>query len=221
MTAVGWRWASHVQGVEHQPGVQVSDHRPVDDPAAPRVEHGSQVEEACPGWHVRDVSHPELIRGSDGNVAPDEIGGRLTGGIALGGRHELPAAHALQAGGTHEPRHALAPHGRACRAQLRVHPRGPLRAPRLAVDRVHARGEHDIRRRSRRQRPALRLVVSARRHLGIGVDQPGGDDQDPERALLRRLVAAPLSSQRPPVPPSRVSCLLFAFAMVLHPRPFQ
>ena len=45
-----------------------------DDPAAERVEHDRQIEEAGPRWNIRDISHPQHIGLIRGEIAVDEIG---------------------------------------------------------------------------------------------------------------------------------------------------
>ena len=53
----------HVQRPEYQLGTKMSGHGPPDDPAAEHIEHDRQIQEPGPGWYVRDIGHPDSVRG--------------------------------------------------------------------------------------------------------------------------------------------------------------
>ena len=92
----------HVEGVEHHLHVQGGRHRPADDPAAERIEHDRQIEEAAPRWNIRDIGHLQPIGLIRGEIAVDEIG-RLARPIPHGRDGALATAHADQTSVQHQP----------------------------------------------------------------------------------------------------------------------
>ncbi len=65
----------HLQGGEYQFRAQVSGHGPPNHPAAPGIDHHSQIQEPGPGRDIGDVSHPELIWPRSSEIAGDQIRG--------------------------------------------------------------------------------------------------------------------------------------------------
>ena len=83
----------HVESIEHHLRVQSGCHRPANDPAAERIEHDRQIEEAGPRRNIRDISNPQHIGPIGCEVAVNEIG-RLTCPIPHGRDGALAAAYA-------------------------------------------------------------------------------------------------------------------------------
>jgi len=81
----------HRDGVDDQVGLAVAGHRPADDQPAENVCDTGQVEPALDGGHVGDVGDPQLVRAGRGELAVDQVRGRLGLGVLLGDR-ERPLA---------------------------------------------------------------------------------------------------------------------------------
>jgi hypothetical protein len=58
----------HLQGLEHQIGLQVRRHGPSNYAPAPDIEHHGQEQESHSGRNVGDIGDPELIRPRGGEV---------------------------------------------------------------------------------------------------------------------------------------------------------
>ena len=67
----------HVEGVEHDAGLQIGREGPSDDPARPGVEDDREVEKAGHRRQEVDVGHPQLVRPFGQDVAADEIAGGM------------------------------------------------------------------------------------------------------------------------------------------------
>ena len=129
----------HGERVEDEPAAQVGGHRPADDPAAERIEHHREIEEAGPGRDVGDVRHPEAVGLLSNKVALDQIGRRAGARPARCRAHPQAPADAGKAGRTHEAGDALAADTPSLGAQLGMHARRPVSpAGRRGVDRPDA-----------------------------------------------------------------------------------
>ena len=128
----------HLQRLEHQRRAQVRGDRPAHDPAAEHVEDDGQVEEACQGRHVGDISDPEAIRRIRFEAPLDPI--RCRPGLGSPARRARAAApaHPGDAQGAHHSRDALAADRDAGCGQLGVNPRRAIRSPAAGVNRLHA-----------------------------------------------------------------------------------
>jgi hypothetical protein len=67
----------HVEGVEHDAGLQIGREGPSDDPARTGVENDREVEKAGQRRQEADVGHPQLVRPLGHEVAADEIAGGM------------------------------------------------------------------------------------------------------------------------------------------------
>jgi hypothetical protein len=100
----------HVEGVEHQVGLEMGGHRPAYDPSAVDVEYDREIEEAGPRRDVGDVGDPELIRRGGREDAAHQIGGRGLDGSASGRADAATTADAHQPVGPHQAGDALLAH---------------------------------------------------------------------------------------------------------------
>ena len=91
------RCQRHVQGIEHELGVQAGGHRPADDAAAERIECDGQVEEAGPRRNVGDIGHPQHVRARRLELAVHPVERARRGPVAHRGFRRLAADHAGQA----------------------------------------------------------------------------------------------------------------------------
>jgi len=111
--------------VEDELGLEVVAHRPADDPAAEDVLEGGEEEEALPGLEVFEVADPEPVRLRAGEVAVDEVRGRVS--LRVADRRARPAATAVGAADAelaHQPCDTLLADPDAVdELQLRVDPR--------------------------------------------------------------------------------------------------
>ena len=62
----------HIEGVEHQPGLEVRDHGPADHPPAEDIQHDGEIEEAGPGREIGDVGNPQAVGRPGPEVARDQ-----------------------------------------------------------------------------------------------------------------------------------------------------
>src|SRR5437660_3433695 len=151
----------HVERGQDELGAEVGFHRPADDPATPRVEHDGEIQEAGPRRDVRDVRDPQPIGAGRRELAVDEIRGRPRRLVAHRRVERFPTAHALHAGGPHEPGDALAADLEAARREFSVDAWCAVRAARHPVNRVDVRRQLHIGPRPRRQRALPPRVVPA------------------------------------------------------------
>jgi hypothetical protein len=95
---------SHLQGIRDKLSAQMSSHGPANDPAAPDIDHDSQVEEPSPRSDVGDtctarkcscICHPELVRAAGSEATLHQVGGRLCLMPSLGGAWGFAAADTL------------------------------------------------------------------------------------------------------------------------------
>ncbi|SFK69528.1 hypothetical protein SAMN05444581_11585 [Methylocapsa palsarum] len=73
----------HVEGVKHDPRLEVVGERPPNDPARPGVEHDRQEQETGKRRNERDVGDPQFVRPVGDEVPSDEIVRRTMVAIAL------------------------------------------------------------------------------------------------------------------------------------------
>src|SRR5438094_851281 len=151
----------HVERGQDELGAEVGFHRPADDPATPRVEHDGEIQEAGPRRDVRDVRDPQPIGAGRRELAVDEIRGRPRRLVSHRRVERFPTAHALHAGGPHEPGDALAADLEAARREFSVDAWCAVRAARHPVNRVDVRRQLPIGPRPRRQRALPPRVVPA------------------------------------------------------------
>ncbi len=135
---------SHLQSLQDQLGAQVGCHGPADNPAAPGVEHDGQIQEPRPRWNVRNVSDPEFIGATGCEVTLDQIGGRSSPSLSLGGAGCFATADTPQIGSFHQARHPLASHMPALFCQFCVDTRGTIGAFRSLVDFLDFLGQHVV-----------------------------------------------------------------------------
>ena len=154
------RCQRHVQGIEHELGVQGRRHRPADDAAAERIECDCQIEEAGPRRNVGDIGHPQHVRALGGEVALDQIGG-LSRAVANRRGDELAAADAGNTCLAHQTSDALLAEVDAIGLQLGMDARRPVRAFGGRVDRANALDQHGIILGASRQRPLRPRIIPA------------------------------------------------------------
>src|SRR6185295_4071878 len=129
----------HIECVEDELGLQVSRHRPADDPAAPDVEYDGEEQKAAPGRHVRDVRDPKLVGALGREVAIDEV--RCLPAVTMGrGNAETTSRDTDEALGSHEPRHALSADARPLLSELSMNRWRAVDAVRLRVGAPDAHG---------------------------------------------------------------------------------
>ena len=150
----------HVEGVEHHLHVQGGRHRPADDPAAERIEHNRQIEEAAPRWNIRDIGHPQPIGLIRGEIAVDEIG-RLARPIPHGRDGALATAHADQTSVQHQPSNTFATDTNAGFRKINLETRCSIGAFRRGVRRADFRGQRGVHQGTRRGRPLHPRVIAA------------------------------------------------------------
>src|SRR5262245_50391388 len=151
----------HVERNQYELGAQMRGHSPADDPPAPDIDHHCEVEEAGGGRHVRDVGDPELVGALGTEIPLHQVGRRARLWIASRRGDPFAPAHALHAGGAHEPRHSLAPDTDPPGGQLRLHSRRPIGSARLEVNGENRPRQLGVALRPRRERPVLPRVVPA------------------------------------------------------------
>ena len=103
--------------------------------------------------------------------------GRPVARLALCGCGKAPPGDAAQPGRAHQPRYALAGHGRALGLQFGVHPRRAVGAVRGGVDRADPAQQRRIPSVMGRRRAVPPHVVAGRRdalHIGHGGDREIG-----------------------------------------------
>ena len=154
------RCQRHVQGIDHELGVQGRRHRPADDAPAKRIECDRQIEKAGPRWNVRDIGHPQHVRALRGEVALDQVG-RLSRAVANGRGDELAAADAGNTSLAHQTRDALLADVEAIGLELGMDARRPVRAFGGRVDRANALDQHCIVLGAPRPRPLRPRVIPA------------------------------------------------------------
>jgi len=113
----------HVEGRKYQFGTQMGGHGPADAAAAEDIGHHRDVEKACPGRDIRDVSQPCAVWRRSSEIAVYQIWHRLMVLLTHGGNHPAAAARTSKAGGLHQARDPLAPYVDSRRAQFFVNPR--------------------------------------------------------------------------------------------------
>jgi hypothetical protein len=116
----------HVQRREDELGAEMSFHRPADYSATPGVDHDGEKQKPGPGRDVRDVRDPQPVRARGRELPIDEIGRGARRLVPHGGPELLAAAHAVQAGATHQPRDPLAGDVDPAGDQLGLHARRPV-----------------------------------------------------------------------------------------------
>jgi Transposase len=94
-------------------GAQVAGRLPAADEARVDVEDEGDVDEPRPGADVRQVSHPETVRGKGGEVALDEVGRAARLRVGDGGPPLLAAHRAPEAFLAHQALDGAAGHGEA------------------------------------------------------------------------------------------------------------
>src|ERR1039457_2719317 len=135
----------HIQGGQHQLGVQVIAHRPAHDLARIHVQDHRQIQKPGPRRDIGRIGHPEPI-GRLGIKAPlHQIHYRLRPRIAARRHHKTPQRNASNVCRSHHPRHTLAPNADAMIiGQLRMNVGRAIRATRTTVNRIDLAGERDI-----------------------------------------------------------------------------
>src|SRR5712691_11974652 len=119
----------HRQCVADELGPEMVGDAPADDPPAPGVADGGEIEEAGPGREIGDVGDPEAVRTVPPELSLDEIGGEVGPRIADRRPDEAAAMDALQPGPAHQPGDPLAATVDAGGSQVGVDPWRPVRSP--------------------------------------------------------------------------------------------
>jgi hypothetical protein len=107
-----------------------------------------------------DVGEPQPVRGGGGELAVDQVTGRLRVWVAHRAAAASSHVQATDAGLAHEPGHPLLVHDQAePESQFSVHPRGPVRFSRLLVNFGDAFEQQFVLVLPRRGRPVTPFVV--------------------------------------------------------------
>jgi hypothetical protein len=124
----------HLQRLQRERDAHMVGHRPADDPAGVRVQHGGKVQPPLGGPQGRQVGDPQLVPVSDAELPLDDV--RRRGRLRITHRRTHPPAPATapQPRGLHQPRHPLAAHAVAPVTQLRVPPRHAVGLPALGMN---------------------------------------------------------------------------------------
>ena len=141
----------HVHGIDDELRLDVVAHRPTHDAARPSIQDDGQVDEACPGWHVGDICHPELVRRVCSEVAVNQIVGWPDPVVADRGACSLATADADQSRRFHQPFDPLAADTDAIVSEFCVDPGRAIGLLRRAVDLGNQPGQ--TCRPARRARP--------------------------------------------------------------------
>jgi hypothetical protein len=127
----------HLQCRQHELGPQMRLHSPADDPAAERVEHDSEIQEAGRRRDIGDVGNPELIAAIGGEVAVHQVRRGALVAIPPRGDDATAAADADNACRPHQPGNPLPADCPTFGTQLGMKSRGPIGAARDSMDRAH------------------------------------------------------------------------------------
>ena len=136
-------------------------HRPTDDATAVDIEDDGKIEKAHPCRDIRDVRHPQLIRGGSREVALDEVGGGCGIRPAAGGARPLAPMAPLQPGEAEQTCDPLARAIHSFIAQLGPdagHPIGTTTAP---MDDANPLAQRMVGMRTGRRRSRAPRVVAA------------------------------------------------------------
>ena len=126
----------HLQRVGDEFGAHVVAERPADDLARRQIDDRRQVRPPLPGRDVGDVADVTAVDlGAGTKRTPDQVEGRGRGRVGDGGRTPTFLGPALQARPPHQPAHPTLPAGNTTLPQRPMHPRGPVRALGLRMDR--------------------------------------------------------------------------------------
>ena len=132
------RWPAppdrHLHGVDDQFGAHVISDRPADHPAAPGIEHHSEVHLALAGRVLGDVGDPQPVRALRRELAVDEV--IAEGGVGVTtGAATASFVHPDDPVDPHQPLDPLTPDTVSLtQLELVVDPGGPIGAARPAVD---------------------------------------------------------------------------------------
>ncbi len=170
----------HPQRVEHQRGAHVLSQLPADDHPAEHVDDEAEVQHPLPAAQIREIAHPEPVRGAGGEVAPDEIISPRGARVCPSGPPRLPTplrtddpVHG------HQPLHLTARDWLTGTPQRLPHPPIPVREVVLRV-RVADHAEQPlVLHRASGPLAAGTLVVRRRRHA-----QGLTDGLDPEAVAM-------------------------------------
>ncbi len=116
----------HLQGIRDKLRAQMGRHGPADNPAAPDVDHDSQVQEPSPGSDVGDICHPELVRAAGSEVTLHQVRGWLCLRPSLGGAWRFAAADTPQVLCAHQASDPFATHVLSCVCQFGVNAGSPI-----------------------------------------------------------------------------------------------
>ncbi len=94
-----------LQRVEHEAGMGRARHPPAHDAARIGVDHESHIDEARPGRDVGEIGDPEHVRPRRAELSVDPIERARRGLVTDRGPQRLASDRALQAHGSHQPRH--------------------------------------------------------------------------------------------------------------------
>jgi hypothetical protein len=136
-------------------------HRPADNPAAERVEHHGQVEEAGPGRDVGYIGDPQAIGRGGREVALDQIRRGARPGVVLGGGCPVAPAYALKPARAHQPGHPLASYPNALLLKFRVDARRAVGGARAAMNLGDAPAQLGVHASARRCRALKPRVITA------------------------------------------------------------
>ncbi len=126
----------HVQCCDHQLSSHLVADGPTHNVPTPDIQHDGQIDEACPGRHIRHVGNPELIR-TVGDKRPLDQIRRLSLLFITSGRYHITAtsADAPDAMTSHQTGHTLALNANLPVHQLRPNAGHPVGSVGSHVDR--------------------------------------------------------------------------------------
>ena len=220
---VAWRedrvrfWEAIAGGAKTEAGGHVGGHRVADQPPGPDVEHRGEVQPPLSGGDIGDVARPDAVGAPGPKPAAHQVGRRLLGGAITPPAGPAPLVDAANAVVSHEPADALVVDAPAPPAQLRGHPRRPVRPAGVGVDLAHLGHQLGLSPLNR-QRPRLLAVPpvverlaahfgnpasgAVRESLGLAGSNPPIAGHCPDsltqKAVARMAAHAPLSASRSP-----------------------
>lgn len=135
----------HIERFENKFGSQVIGHCPTDNAPAVSIEYDGKVQKASPGWDVRDVRNPELVRTIGPEITVDEIGSWSGIATANGCCGRFPSRSAENSAFAHKSRNALPGDRKAIFAKFEMNARAAVRRSRLSMNRFDTVAEQKIR----------------------------------------------------------------------------
>jgi hypothetical protein len=158
----------------------VRSHPPPHDHPRVCVNDEAHVGHPGPGRHECQVGHPELVRGSRGEVAVHQVRVPRRGWVSFGGPHPFAAPDPLNACGPHQPGHLIATDVMTIATSRFPEFAGPIDAVVVFPELAQRRPEDGVAQGPRRWDPGFGVVVGAQGHLQACAAQDRADGLDPE-----------------------------------------